>query len=547
MAKLIRQIIAGIGALALLVVGVQLIGSTSATAHTNSVIGTALCQADGTYTVTWNVTNDYTGTDVVTVPSWTPAGSQLSPATITLGSHGTGPMSQTGIPGNATVATLTNVHGDWTDPADPWQADTGPVSVSLTKICLPSKTPTAPTAHPGACVHNVIVQPSISIPGDAGISWALDNKPVAGNQDYPVSPGVHTVDASSTSLTLIGTTHWPFTLTQAAGDCGTKIATPVIPTVTQTRCVNHAPTAPTIVLQSTPGITYTVSRAAPYTPGETVVITATTATGYKFDSSAAGWPSGWTMRSPTKAVSKIVLQAPLNCGTAAMPTAPTVTQTACRTGSTTPTAPTIVLASTPGVTYTTNKSAPYRAGETVLVTATATKGHFFASPPSGWTKVSDSVLTDQVHLNKLAPNACTLSAKVTKASFTAEQCVHGQPQSGSYTVPSSTGVVYTVNGKTTPAGTYHAPAGTTVQIVATPKSGYKLAGQRTWTHTFGATPQCSGNASKHVHHPRTTTPPPNQLANTGMPTAHLISIGVALLILGSLTMLAATRRRETKR
>jgi hypothetical protein len=224
-----------------------------------------------------------------------------------------------------------------------------------------------------------------------------------------------------------------------------------------------------------------------------------------------------------------------------------VTQTACQHGSTTPTAPTILFPSTTGVAYTTNKAAPYRAGQRVLVTATATKGYFFATPPSGWTKVSDTVLTEHVHLTKLAPNACTLSARVTKATFTPEQCVHGTPQSGSYTVPSSTGVVYTVNGTKTRAGTYRAPAGTTVQIVASPKSGYQLQGQRTWTHTFGATPQCSGNASKHVHHPRTTTPPPNQLANTGVPTVHLIAIGVALLILGSLAMLAATRRRETKR
>ncbi len=546
MARLVRQMLAGAGALALLVIGVQLIGTTAATAHTNSVVGTPTCQADGTYTVAWAVTNDYTGTDVVTVAGWTPAGSQLAPTTFTLGSHGSASTSQTGIPGNSTVATLTNVHGDWTDPADPWHADTGPVTVTLPGTCLPSKTPTTPTPHPGACVNNVIVSPSISIPGDTGISWTLDNKPVAGNQDYPVSAGDHTVDAASTTLTLVGTTHWVFTLTQAPGDCGTKIATPVTPTVTQTRCVNHAPTPPTIVLPSTPGITYTANRAAPYTPGETVVITASTATGYKFDSSAAGWPAGWTMRSPTKAVTRIVLQGPLNCGTAATPTAPTVTQTACQTGSTTPTPPTIVFASTPGVSYTTDKSAPYHAGETVLVTATASKGYFFAHPPAGWTKVSDTVLTEHVHLKKLGPEACWLNVKVTKATFTTEQCVNGQPESGSYTVPSTTGVVYTVNGKRTSSGTYRAPSGSTVQVVAIPTNGYKLVGQRTWTHAFGATPQCSGNASKHIHHPQ-TTPPPNQLANTGVPTEHLVSIGVGLLILGSLTMLAATRRRETKR
>lgn len=81
------------------------------------------------------------------------------------------------------------------------------------------------------------------------------------------------------------------------------------------------------------------------------------------------------------------------------------------------------------------------------------------------------------------------------ATFAAAGCVAGSPGQGSYTIPSTTGVRYTVqiNGAggfvETAAGTYPVSVGTTVEVTAEALPGHTLIGQIEWSTTI-AKPDC---------------------------------------------------------
>jgi hypothetical protein len=216
-----------------------------------------------------------------------------------------------------------------------------------------------------------------------------------------------------------------------------------------------------------------------------------------------------------------------------VPATPTFTNDEC--ASSVPSSATYTIASTPGVDYYV---------DAVLTTAgtyTATDGSTIsveAKPQSGYTLVGTSTWS---HEFPATPD-CVDSAKVVKASFTDDSCVNGSPRGATYTVPTSTGVNYTANGKTVSAGTHKASAGSTVTIVATAKPGYTLEGTTTWSHAFGSTPACHGKDAEHVTRPTTPTQP---LAVTGVPTATLLGVGIGLLLVGgACTFLSASRRRR---
>jgi hypothetical protein len=568
MTSSIRRTVAALSALALLIIGVQLIGTSSASAHANELSGVPGCQTStGTYNVVWTVINDYNGPDTVTIVTSAPGGT-FNPTTLNLPPKGSGTLTQSGIAGNATSASL-KVHGNWTDPKDPWQGDTALVTVPLPGTCVappPNHETPQVTHQDGACVNNVVSTPSYTIPNDSDVTYTVTTggtstvKPAG---TYPVPGGGHfVVDASSKTVTLTGTQHWDFTLTVASGDCGLTTATPALPTVTDTSCVNHAPVPPTLAYPNTTGVTYS-PPAGTFEAGKTITVTATAATGYKFDDTAADWPKDWTEVNATHATTPVSFKQPVNCGQSVTPASPSATQTSCPAGRTTPLAPTLTLPDDSAALVYTAKvissntsgftahsvTTPYQPGQTVLVTATAQGTYFFDTVANGWSKVSDTVATLTIHFNALGANECTVSEKATQAGFTAEQCVSGTPKGGTYTIPSTTGVVYTVNGTTTKAGSYPAAPKSTVNVVAAAKTGYTLVGQTTWTHTFGATPQCSNTAPVQVHKPsdvdsaRTSN---NNLAATGVPTENLLTIGFGLLIIGSLSMLLATRRRDSE-
>lgn len=89
---------------------------------------------------------------------------------------------------------------------------------------------------------------------------------------------------------------------------------------------------------------------------------------------------------------------------------------------------------------------------------------------------------------KLVKNQdCPEAQTVTPAAptFTDATCDN---DGGSYTIPSTPGVDYQVNGKTVPVGTYPATGKVTIKAVA--QAGYVLQGDTSWSHKFQSAEDC---------------------------------------------------------
>jgi hypothetical protein len=84
--------------------------------------------------------------------------------------------------------------------------------------------------------------------------------------------------------------------------------------------------------------------------------------------------------------------------------------------------------------------------------------------------------------------------RVTPATptFTDDVCQGGLPLGSVYTISTTTGVDYFVNGATTPAtaGDHTVPDGSTITITAQPRTGYVLTGTTSWSHTFPVIGRC---------------------------------------------------------
>ncbi|MGA8115245.1 MAG: hypothetical protein WCA46_16395 [Actinocatenispora sp.] len=92
--------------LAAMVVGLfgALMMSSPASAHDALIKGEAACQSDGTYTVTWTITNDWTTPLSIVQPSATPVALQGNVDAI--GSKDSATATQVGVPASADKATL---------------------------------------------------------------------------------------------------------------------------------------------------------------------------------------------------------------------------------------------------------------------------------------------------------------------------------------------------------------------------------------------------------------------------------------------------------
>jgi hypothetical protein len=66
---------------------------------------------------------------------------------------------------------------------------------------------------------------------------------------------------------------------------------------------------------------------------------------------------------------------------------------------------------------------------------------------------------------------------------------------GSYTIPTTQGVQYLVDGVPTPAGTYTVDSNMTVHITAMAQPGYKLVGKHSWTFKFKVPENCGGTST----------------------------------------------------
>jgi hypothetical protein len=294
---------------------------TTASAHASLISGSAQCQSNGTYTVTWTVSNDWILADTITEVSHTGGGTISGlPTTIPASPAKTPPFEsvtvlQTGVSGSATSASLT-VHGTWTDKV----TETNSGSVTLPGTCSPNTAATAPTFTNASCTS---AMGSYTIPSSTVADYfvAIGNgAPVAapaGTVSEAVGTLIKITAQAKPGKTLTGTTAWSATIS-GAGSCGgggsssppppppppppvvgaVVTVTPVAPTITQGVCLSGKESAAFYMVPGITGVTYLNGTigvpAGKYTVayGSTTTITAAALTGFTF---GAGATTSWTL------------------------------------------------------------------------------------------------------------------------------------------------------------------------------------------------------------------------------------------------------------
>ena len=159
---------------------------------------------------------------------------------------------------------------------------------------------------------------------------------------------------------------------------------PVLPTVVQAVCTGGGLVDPSITLDETEGVTYEIQGQIK--SGATVTIVATIQDGYEWDMI----PEGWTKVDDATATATITLE-DIKC-TPVVPGMPEVTPAVCEEGKVVD--PSVVVPTTPGVTYTTSGEA--KAGGKMTITATIGDGYEWGELPAGWTKVDPTTATYEI-------------------------------------------------------------------------------------------------------------------------------------------------------
>ncbi|WP_125777900.1 InlB B-repeat-containing protein [Antribacter gilvus] len=239
--------------------------------------------------------------------------------------------------------------------------------------------PVAPTVTQAVCVAGELTAPTIAFATTEGITYTVD-------VEGPYAPG-QTVTVTATladgfawgempaGWVEISPTEAEFEVTFDEVACVEVM--PVAPTVTQAVCVGGELTAPTIAFATTEGVTYTVEPAGPFVAGQSVTVVATLADGFSWGE----MPAGWVMDSPSVATYALTFD-DVEC----IPTSPAVPKVApsqCVDGKVTQQV--LTVAPTPGITYTASPDGPYRAGQSVTITATLMDGYAWGTLPAGWT------------------------------------------------------------------------------------------------------------------------------------------------------------------
>ena len=243
-------------------------------------------------------------------------------------------------------------------------------------------------------------------------------------------------------------------------DVECRPATPVAPTVTDASCVNGEVTVPTLELATTEGITYTASPGAPYSPGQSVTVTATLADGFEWGQLTRSW----TELTPTTAT-YVVTFAPATC-TEVVPTLPTATEAVCAGGVVVP--PSLELADTDGITYTADPGPPYLGGQEVTVTATLDDTGVAWPPtlPAGWLRTNS---TTAVHILTFGVASC-VPASPAGPTVTQATCSAGAVTDPDVVVATEpAGVSYTVS----PPPPYDGDVDNTVVVTATLIDGFE--------------------------------------------------------------------------
>ena len=469
-----RALLAGV--IGLLTVAVAaFVWPSIASAHDTFVNGTATCQADGTWTVSWKIDNDYNTAANITLVSSTGGGTITGlPATAAASSgqpYKFVTAVQSGIPGNATSASLTE-KATWT--ADNF-SDNSTGSLTFSGVCTPT-TPVEPGFTAAKCTSPTTYNgATYTIPNTTGVKYFVNGSNTAkAAGTYPLADNTSvTITAAPTASNYVLTNYPPngWTYTANVPSC-TQTVIPVEPNFTDSSC-----TAPgqvggaSYTIPTTTGVDYYVngSKVAagtyPLAGGATANITTQAQNGYVIDVTKT---NTWTYTATAR-----------TCITNVTPVAPTFAADAC-TNQYTNTGAKYTIPSTTGVDYFVDgvktPAGTYSAeGSTsITVTAVAQAGYTLQNyPTDGWP-----------HSYPIAPD-CTEKVMPLAPGITQSVCTGPGTQTGAtYTIPTTDGVNYFVDGTKTAAGTYPLAAGTSVVITAEKsRPTVTLTGTTEWTRT----------------------------------------------------------------
>ncbi|WP_432835665.1 LPXTG cell wall anchor domain-containing protein [Dactylosporangium sp. CA-092794] len=186
---LFRRVVVGTFAAAA-AVGLSTLFASPASAHTVLASGAASCDDDGTYKITWTVTNDF-GTPVhISNVVQKPGDTKL--ADIDLGPHGSAKVI-TEFTGTTKAEVVITGGGQWRDRNGNWPQN-GPLPFTSTKVTLTGdcKTPPPPTTAPPTTRPPATTPPATTAP---------PRTPEASRSAPPSLP----VTGSSNTMPLVGT------------------------------------------------------------------------------------------------------------------------------------------------------------------------------------------------------------------------------------------------------------------------------------------------------------------------------------------------------
>jgi LPXTG-motif cell wall-anchored protein len=406
---------------------------------------------------------------------------------------------------NGTVVTATPKTGYKLGTAPGWVAGpngTATYTVTLTDpgACLVETIPVAPSVEQSVCTGPGTSSDPVITPADTvGITYTVNGNVVTAtaNTGYVLDASAPWVLDKET-----GTATYTVTFTDP-GSC-LVIVVPVAPTVQQAVCTGPGTsTEPVITPATTEHITYAVNGN---------VVTATPDQGY-----ALGASDGWTIDQETGIGSYTVTLVVPDCTVIVTIVDPTIT-TAQECG----VASTFTIPETAGVTYLLDGEpiAPgtYSTPTNATITAQAQQGY----------ALSNSEWSFTVNLPATIP-CPTVVTPVDPTIDPSAQC----GVEGTYTIASTEGIDYLLDGTVVEAGTYDGPASGTVTARA--QEGFTLDSSA-WSFALEL--------------PAAETPCdlPNtggKLPQTGAQAGWIVGAGAAALLVGLLLVLAGRRREDT--
>lgn len=158
-------------------------------------------------------------------------------------------------------------------------------------------------------------------------------------------------------------------------------------------------------------------------------------------------------------------------------------------------------------------------GQTVTITAFAKDSNYLLSGKTTWTH---EFVRDQ--------NCEVIRTTPVDVIFVNPTC----KESGSYTIPTSEGVVYKINDVVVPAGTYTVANGDQVTVIAEATEGYELSVEIAgWSHTFVVDDDCASDDNGVVLGDKTIK---NLPVTSGDPT--VANVAIASTVAGLLTALS---------